>query len=83
MDTLWITIRGQFLLKHKVSDSSLHGLFVDDKIRIYSCRVSCSNMILKSNNFEITGGSPMKTFLGVNIEQSQQTDRVRENQPDP
>ncbi len=55
-------------MKHSGFESIIHGLFFDDVMDIYSCDVKDEFMQLYSKDFEITGGSQMKTFLGMQVE---------------
>ncbi len=49
----------------------IHWLFVDDMMHIYSCyAIKDEFMQLYSKDFEITGGSQMKTFPGLQVEQT-------------
>ncbi len=58
-------------MKHSRSKYIIHDLFVDDKMHIYSCdAIKNEFMQLYSKDFEITGGSQMKTFLGMQAEQT-------------
>jgi hypothetical protein len=53
------------------SEYIIHGLVVNDMIHIYSCdAIKDKFMQLYSKDFEITGGSQMKTFLGMQVEQT-------------
>ena len=58
-------------MKRSGSKYIIHGLFVDDMMHIYSCdAIKDGFMQLYSKDFEITGGRQMKTFLGMQVEQS-------------
>jgi hypothetical protein len=59
------------------SDYIIHGLFVDDMMHISSCdELKKEFMDEFSKDFEITGGGLMKTFLGMEVEQSGKTIRL-------
>ena len=59
------------VMKHIGSEYIIHCLFVDDMMHIYSCNaIKDEFMKLYSKDFEITGGSLMKTFLGMQVEQT-------------
>ncbi len=61
-------------MKHCGSDYIIHGLFVDGMMHIYSCdAIKDGFMQLYSRDFEITGGSQMKTFLWMQVEQTAQS----------
>ncbi len=63
--------------KTKGSDYIIHGLFVDDKMHISSCEDLTKELIDKySKDFEVTGGGLMKTFLGMEVEQSGKTNQL-------
>jgi hypothetical protein len=58
-------------MKHRGSEYIIHGLFVDHMMHIYSCdAIKDEFMQLYSKDFEITGGRKMKTFLGMQVEQT-------------
>ncbi len=58
-------------MKHSGSEYIIHGLFVDDMMQIYSCDAIKDEFVqLYSKDFEITGGSQMKVFLGMQVEQA-------------
>jgi hypothetical protein len=58
-------------MKRSGSEYIIHGLFVDDMMHIYSCdAIKDVFMQLYSKDFEITGGLQMKTFLGMQVEQT-------------
>ncbi len=60
--------------KTKGSDYIIHGLFVDDMMHISSCDELKKEFMDKySKSFKITGGGLMKTFLGMEVEQSGKT----------
>ncbi len=55
----------------------IHGLFVDDMMHIYSCdAIKDEFMHLYSRDFEITGGRQMKTFLGMQVEQTTRSIKI-------
>ncbi len=59
------------------SEYIIHGLFVDDMMHIYSCdAIKDEFMKLYSKDFEITGGSLMKIFLGVQVKQVARTIKI-------
>jgi hypothetical protein len=58
-------------MKHSGSEYIIHGLFFDDMMHMYSCdAIKDEFMQLYSKDFEITGGRQMKTFLGMQVEQT-------------
>jgi len=61
-------------MKHSGSEYIIPGLFVDDMMHIYSCDAIKDEFMATSCNctqdFEITGGRQMKTFLGMQVEQT-------------
>jgi hypothetical protein len=60
--------------KTKGSEYIIHGLFVDDMMHISSCDELKKEFMDKySKDFEITGGGLIKTFLGMEVEQSGKT----------
>jgi hypothetical protein len=60
--------------KTKGSEYIIHVLFVDDMMHISSCDELKKEFIDKySKDFEITGGGLLKTFLGMEVEQSGKT----------
>jgi hypothetical protein len=64
-------------MKHSGSEYIIHGLFVDDMMHIYSCdAIKDEFMQLYSKDFEITGGRKMKTFLGMQVEQTARSIKI-------
>jgi hypothetical protein len=64
-------------MKHSGSEYIIHGLFVDDMMHFYSCdEIKDKFMELYSKDFEITGGSQMKTFLGMQVEQTARSIKI-------
>ena len=64
-------------MKHSGSEYIIHGLFVDDMMHIYSCdAIKDEFMQLYSKDFEITGGRQMKTFLGMQVEQTARSIKI-------
>ena len=60
--------------KTKGTNYILHGLFVDDMMHISSSDELKQEFMEKySKDFQITGGGLMKTFLGMEVEQSGKT----------
>jgi hypothetical protein len=61
-------------MKRDGSDFIIHGLFEDDMMHVLTCdrpsvRLSDEFMQLYQQDFEITSGSLMETFLGMEVEQ--------------
>ena len=64
-------------VKRSGSEYIIHGLFVDDMMHIYSCdAIKDEFMQLYSKDFEITGGRQMKTFLGMQVEQTARSIKI-------
>ncbi len=64
-------------MKHSGSEYIIHGLFVDDMMHIYSCdAIKDEFMQLYSKDFDITGGSQMKRFLGMKVEQTARSIKI-------
>ena len=64
-------------MKRSGSDYIIHGLFVDDMMHIYACdAIKDEFMQLYSKDFEITGGRQMKTFLGMQVEQTARSIKI-------
>jgi hypothetical protein len=60
--------------KTKGTNYIIHGLFVDDMMHISSSNELKQEFMAKySMDFQITGGGLMKTFLGMEVEQSRKT----------
>jgi hypothetical protein len=58
-------------MKRKGKHFIIHGLFVDDMMHIATNnKIKKEFMEKYSRDFNITGGGFMKTFLGMEIEQS-------------
>jgi hypothetical protein len=69
MDTIFMKCSG--------SEYIIHCLFVDDLMHIYSWdAIKEEFMQLSSKDFESTGGRQMKTFLGMQVEQTLYTRSV-------
>ncbi len=72
----FVNSENTIFMKHRGSKYIIHGLFVDDMMHIYSCAsdaiIKDEFMQLYTKDFEITGGHQMKTFLGMQVEQSDQ-----------
>ena len=59
------------LMKCTGDDYIIYGLFVDDRMHIYSCYAMKDEFLaLYKKDFDITGGTKMETFLGMVVEQS-------------
>jgi hypothetical protein len=59
----------KIFMKCSRSEYIIHCLLVNDMMHIYSCdAIKDEFMHLYSKDFEITGGSQMKTFLGMQVE---------------
>ena len=55
----------------------IHGLFVDDMMHIPTCdKLKQEFMAKYSKDFDITGGGLMETFLGMQVEQSENEIRL-------
>ena len=55
----------------------IHGLFVDDMMHISTCdKLKQEFMAKYSKDFDITGGGLMETFLGMQVEQSENEIRL-------
>jgi hypothetical protein len=67
-------------MKHSGSEYIMQGLFVDDMIHIYSCdamiEIKDEFMQLYSRDLEITGGSQMKTFPGMQVDQTARSIKI-------
>jgi hypothetical protein len=64
-------------IKHSGSENIIHGLLVDDMMHIYSCdAIKDEFMQLYSKDFEITGGRQMKTFLGMQVDQTARSIKI-------
>ena len=58
-------------MKHKGSEYIIHGLSVDDMMRIYSSdEMKDEFLALYKKDFELNGGDKMETFLGMAVEQN-------------
>ncbi len=67
-------------MKRSESEYIIHGMFVDDMMHIYSCdAIKDEFMQLYSKDFEITGGPQMKTFLGMQVEQTARSIKIHLN----
>ena len=63
-------------MKWQGDDFIIHGLFVDDMMHIPTCDKLKQEFLAKySKDFDITGGGLMETFLGMQVEQSE--DEIR------
>ncbi len=65
--------------KRKGAKYIIHGLFVNDNMHtgIYSCDAMKDEFLaLYKQDFNITGGSRMETFLGMVVEQEDQSIKI-------
>jgi hypothetical protein len=61
-------------MKRKGSDCIIHGLFVDNMMRVPTCDELRDEYMAKcKKDFDITGGGLMEIFLVVEIKQLEQT----------
>jgi hypothetical protein len=67
-------------MNYSGSEYIIHGLFVDDMMHIYSCdAIKDEFMQSYPKDFEITGGRQMKTFLGMQVEQTARSIKIHLN----
>ncbi len=58
-------------MKRKGDKYTIHGLFVDDMMHIYSCDAMNDDIYASyKKDFDIISGTKMETFLGMVVEQS-------------
>ncbi len=64
-------------MKRKGDEYIVHGLFVDNMMHIYSCDAMKDEFLaLYKEDFDITGGTKMETFLGMVVEQSDKSIKI-------
>ncbi len=63
--------REEFFMKRKGDKYTIHGLFVDDMMHMYSCDAMKDELLaLYKKDFNITGGTKIEIFMGMVAEQS-------------